>query len=852
MKSNIKEKEVKINNYSRLETVPFRSGIEILKQIQRNGAVIFGAMGKMGSASTSTFLRADIPTTMQDIDSDGLRQSGVDALISIEKGAKKRKIAPEQAAQIRNRGLLRDSVTFPERGKIPFEEIAKAHAESEEKSKAVINDFLNTAIPNKHLKNEYTDVMMVLEAGPEILGFKQGVFEFFEGALKSNKAIIATNTSSLKVEDIAKKVDYPERVVGFHYFLPADINTLLEIIATPETSPEVIDAMRHLAHAMGKKPIVCWKDSSGATANRILVGVLNEAAKIYDAGIAEAKTIDNIFLETFYPDQITIKSRRVQNQFQAAPKISFFNDEKSLYRKIAGIDKEIQEAKTQNEKEALCAKKEDAIKQVLGSLTQKSLYAQIVENHGELGEFFRPAPSVLKVKDLTKKQIQIVREYLTEVQKDRSNLEKPFVLDPYRFPASASELKPQNEKTKQTVKDRLLGAYIAICMQIYNEGLSDIQDIEIACKEGFKWNIGPFELAKNLGAERSYELVKLVNEGLQTNKTGILSVENIIEPTEEDLSGVRTYIRDGIGFIELGKLHVQYLQMMQNSLSPHTLRALNKAVKELECDDRVKTIFFTSQGGGPFSAGADLAYVSKHNWNYEKTLEYVDYGYEVIMGSIYNCKKPTVAFLDGLAIGGGAELASACDFRFGTYESGVAFPEVNLVHIFPAWGGVETFPRIVGKKLAEAVMVPPTKRGIVILGAKHAQEVGYFDKVVLQSDLPALQADLISGNVSGIDIYTKPERKRNFNKNDYSPEIIQKYNIDKLNKPKLRIFSSGSARLTKELIAKSDGELPEISISERKKVVFAGWRRSKFQIGPMIWAVQNKYAAKLLDLLGMG
>ena len=330
-----------INNlYENFNSISFKEGVEILNDIQKKGTLIFGASGVMGSNISSTYPRASVPVIMQDIDKEKLEQSKKNALSTLEKAQTRRKLSKPQLELIKNKSLIKETVVFPDRGKIPFDEIDRSCFRSPEQAKELVMQFLNSALlKNSSIKEDtYSDVMMILEAGPELLEFKQNVFQFFALALNSNKAILATNTSSLSVEEIASKVSNPERVVGFHYFLPADRNPLIEIIATKHTSLEVIQAMQNLAIAMGKKPIICWKDFPGAVANRILVGLLNESAKILYEKVATLEFIDKIFLEVFYSKQYRIQTKKAKRQFAAAPKLAFFEDETELYKQIRKLE----------------------------------------------------------------------------------------------------------------------------------------------------------------------------------------------------------------------------------------------------------------------------------------------------------------------------------------------------------------------------------------------------------------------------------------------------------------------------------------------------------------------------------
>lgn len=854
LSTNIKNKQEN-KHYERFSSIPYKSSSSIFKAIQETGAIVFGASGEMGAKITSTFPRASVKVLMQDIDKEKLNETKNNVMETHEKAQKRRKLSKNQLQIIKEKKLVSEIITFPEKGKIPFAEL--------DKGKEFVTGFLKKILPGDNVRSSYTNAMMVLEAGPEVLAFKQNVFKFFELALASNKAILATNTSSLKVSEIAQKTLNPERAVGFHYFLPAHTNPLIEIIVGEKTSLEVVQAMQNLAISMGKKPIVCWGDSQGAIANRILVGVLNEAAKIYDECGFSPETIDKVFLEVFYTKQIKIQTKKAKRQFKAAPKLGFFKDETNLYEDIREIDGQIIERSRETEKQRsketqkyllsnLTDKKKELVEKLEGSIRQKVLYASIVENHESLGSFFKPSEAVLKIKTKANEQISKIRNYLTSVEQNPGHLLIPFNIEPYSFPES--ENKSKNYKfSKEIIKDRLLGAYISISQEIYKEGLGSIQDIELACKEGFKWNIGPFELTSNLKKERIEYLTTLVNSGLdQLTKTGISKAHEVIQLDKNDLSGIQTYIQDNIGFIVIGRLHIQNFQMIQNALSPKLLESISIALKDLQLK-KVKSIIFKSQGGGPFCAGADLNYIESTGWDPDKIIAFINLGKKV-MNEITNCSIPTVAILDGPAVGGGLELALACDYRIMTDLSYGSLPEVAL-GIIPDWGGTERLPKLIGKELAKRMICTATLKNLGLkLSAQDGYEVGLADVFVLQSELPNFLSDLIEGKNKKINISVKPERKANYDRLDYPENIIKRFNLDKPFKHNFRFFTRHAALFAEDLINHSDDSQYAQNTNDDKagKILFkSGKIVANIYIKPFLYIAQNKFLAPLFEKFGL-
>jgi 3-hydroxybutyryl-CoA dehydrogenase len=125
---------------------------------------------------------------------------------------------------------------------------------------------------------------LVIEAIIEDLDAKRSLFAELDGVLGAD-AILATNTSALSVTDIASGISRPEWVVGMHFFNPAPVLPLVEVIRTELTDPAVHDAAYDLVLQLGKEPIRC-NDTPGFVVNRILIPLLNDCVRVLDeAGV---------------------------------------------------------------------------------------------------------------------------------------------------------------------------------------------------------------------------------------------------------------------------------------------------------------------------------------------------------------------------------------------------------------------------------------------------------------------------------------------------------------------------------------------------------------------------------------
>ncbi len=133
---------------------------------------------------------------------------------------------------------------------------------------------------------------LVVEAIPEIPELKYSTFAKLDAICKP-QAILASNTSSISINEIARHTNRADRVIGMHFMNPVPIMKLVEIINGSETSAEVTSDVVSASEAMGKTPLSC-QDSPGFVSNRILMPMINEAILALQEGVAEPEAIDGI------------------------------------------------------------------------------------------------------------------------------------------------------------------------------------------------------------------------------------------------------------------------------------------------------------------------------------------------------------------------------------------------------------------------------------------------------------------------------------------------------------------------------------------------------------------------------
>jgi 3-hydroxybutyryl-CoA dehydrogenase len=137
---------------------------------------------------------------------------------------------------------------------------------------------------------DLADVHLVIEAVFENMGVKKDTFKKLDGATRPN-IILATNTSSLPIIEVAVSTKRPDKVVGMHFFNPVPVMKLVEVVRTLATSDETLEFTYNFAKALGKDPVKT-KDFPGFIVNRVLMPMLNEAVFALEDGVGTPEDID--------------------------------------------------------------------------------------------------------------------------------------------------------------------------------------------------------------------------------------------------------------------------------------------------------------------------------------------------------------------------------------------------------------------------------------------------------------------------------------------------------------------------------------------------------------------------------
>lgn len=152
-----------------------------------------------------------------------------------------------------------------------------------------VNNFLQVAsgLPKELL------VDIVIEAIPEKLTWKQDLFSKLEGCCK-RETIFASNTSGLSITEIGRHLAYPERLIGTHFFTPASIIPLVEVVKGKKTSDETSNMMMEFLKRLGKKPVLVKKEIPGFIGNRIQHAINREVLSLLESDVASVEDIDTV------------------------------------------------------------------------------------------------------------------------------------------------------------------------------------------------------------------------------------------------------------------------------------------------------------------------------------------------------------------------------------------------------------------------------------------------------------------------------------------------------------------------------------------------------------------------------
>jgi len=305
--------------------------------------------------------------------------------------------------------------------------------------------------------------------------------------------------------------------------------------------------------------------------------------------------------------------------------------------------------------------------------------------------------------------------------------------DFYRF---SNCLKNQFESKKQwdtngnidnsefkLIEKRLLGAVFIIACTIASDEISHIEDIDRGAKIGLRWRKGPYEMMNDYGINQTYEIVKEFIQKYPTLEMPRNLEQQYSKQKSWKFEFVNLSIKENTARILINRPEAM------NAINEEVIKQLDHQFTLAQNNPNVKAIVLEGSGKA-FIAGADIQYFIKKikQKKIEDICEFTRYGHTVL-NKIDRSKKPVIIKLDGLALGGGAEIALTGDIIIATERASIGFPETGI-GIYPGLGGTQRTTKYIGKELAKYLIFTGK-----ILDAKTAESIGLVDYVILPDEI---------------------------------------------------------------------------------------------------------------------
>ena len=310
---------------------------------------------------------------------------------------------------------------------------------------------------------------------------------------------------------------------------------------------------------------------------------------------------------------------------------------------------------------------------------------------------------------------------------------------------------PADESKLAAVIDRFQGVCLGVAAALVDEGVATIEDTDRGAKIGLRWLLGPFEIMNRIGIAKTYAVVQAICRKYPDFKMPSLLEKQHGLGKPFEFSFVDLDVKNGVAVITLNRPEAM------NALNEAVVAQLGRRFEEAEADPSVKAVVF--QGAGKaFVAGADIRYfVEKIKaGRIPDIVAFTRKGHELFL-RIEESKKLTIALLDGLSLGGGSELALACQAIVATPAGSMAFPETGI-GIYPGLGGMLRTARHVGPELAKYFAFTGAA-----LSAADAQALGIVTRLVPPAEVDAaIQALVAAGRPDKYAARPLPEKFKPF------------------------------------------------------------------------------------------
>jgi enoyl-CoA hydratase/3-hydroxyacyl-CoA dehydrogenase len=286
----------------------------------------------------------------------------------------------------------------------------------------------------------------------------------------------------------------------------------------------------------------------------------------------------------------------------------------------------------------------------------------------------------------------------------------------------------------ETIVERIMGAVFQAAGELVDAGVSTLDDTDIGARVGLRWPTGPFGLINEIGVQRAAAITQPIADRWELALPAVLRRQaEIGEPFPFEL--VKREIRNDIAILTVNRPDTM------NAVNEAVFAQLSRAVEAAAADDAVKGIVLAGAGKA-FIAGADIAVFVRNieQDQLDATVSFTQQGH-ALLHSIETAGKPVIARLHGLALGGGLEIALACDYIVAAEGAAMAFPETGI-GIYPGLGGTQRTTRRVGVGLAKFLVLTGQ-----MLGADDAAAIGLIDRVVPREQLDTVIMELIEHGV---------------------------------------------------------------------------------------------------------
>lgn len=273
---------------------------------------------------------------------------------------------------------------------------------------------------------------------------------------------------------------------------------------------------------------------------------------------------------------------------------------------------------------------------------------------------------------------------------------------------------------KQAVADRLLGVVCGVAARVVEEGVATVEDVDRGATIGLRWAKGPFAIMNDLGLKRALELMKPIEERHPGFTPDLLKKQ--AESGEPwPLRHVRLSVDGAIAYITMSRPEAL------NALNSKVLHELKDVLAEVRANRAVRVVIFSGEGNA-FIAGADIKEMQALAAKPAAIREFTEFG-QGVLRDIETLPQPVIAAINGFTLGGGLELALACDIRIASSNARFGFPEVGL-GIMPGLGGTQRTTRLAGRGIASELIFTGD-----LIGAEEAARMVLLNRVVAPAQL---------------------------------------------------------------------------------------------------------------------